>query len=50
MIFDGDDQKFGGKGMEKGIAFFNENIAPKLKGYKCSDQSDVDKMLESIYK
>ena len=39
------NQKFGGKGMDKGIAYLNDNISKKLIGYKCTDQSDIDKML-----
>lgn len=48
MIFDAD--RHNGKGMQKGIEFMNENIIPKIIGFKCAEQNDIDKQLETILK
>lgn len=48
MIFDAD--RHNGKGMQKGIEFMNESIIPKIIGFKCAEQNDIDKQLETILK
>jgi enolase len=44
---DGDNKRFGGKGVTRAVANVNEKIAPPLKGWDARDQSKIDnKMIE----
>lgn len=42
---DGDNSRYGGKGVLKAVGNVDEIIAPKLKGINALDQSKVDRML-----
>lgn len=48
MIFDA--ERLNGKGMEKGVQFFNNSIVPKIIGFKCAEQNDIDKQIEAVFK
>ena len=41
-----DEDRHGGKGLNKSIAFLKEKIAPVLKGIKCEHQEDIDREIE----
>lgn len=36
MLFDGDEQRYSGKGMNKGIDLINQKLTNKIIGYKCT--------------
>lgn len=42
-----DTDRFNGKGLNKSIDFVN-SFANKIVGYKCSNQFEVDKILEKL--
>ena len=42
---DGNNGRFGGKGVKKAVANVNEKIAPALKGWDALDQAKIDKKL-----
>ncbi len=42
---DGNNGRFGGKGVKKAVANVNEKIAPELKGWDALDQAKIDKKL-----
>src|SRR5213595_3871704 len=42
---DGDESRFGGKGVKKAVANVNEKIAPALKGWDARDQRKIDNKL-----
>src|SRR5437773_10220074 len=42
---DGDESRFGGKGVKKAVANVNEKIAPVLKGWDARDQRKIDNKL-----
>src|SRR5213080_2771362 len=42
---DGDESRFGGKGVKKAVANVNEKIAPALKGWDARDQRKIDDKL-----
>src|SRR5205809_1128319 len=42
---DGDESRFGGKGVKKAVANVNEKIAPALKGWDSRDQRKIDNKL-----
>ena len=42
---DGDESRFGGKGVKKAVANVNEKIAPALKGWDARDQRKIDDRL-----
>lgn len=42
---DGDKSRYGGKGVLKAVANVNEQIAPKLIGWDCSRQGEVDRFM-----
>jgi enolase len=44
---DGDQKRYGGKGVLKAVENVNKIIAPKLKGWKAHDQKEIDaRMIE----
>jgi enolase len=47
MIYDEDRQ--GGKGLQKCLKFIVENLSPKIVGLKCEQQEDIDRELEKSY-
>jgi enolase len=42
---DGDEDRYGGKGVKKAVVNVNEKIAPALKGWDALDQAKIDKTL-----
>lgn len=38
-----DEGRLGGKGLNKTIAFLQEKLTPKIKGFKCEQQEDIDR-------
>src|SRR5436309_10496312 len=42
---DGNQSRFGGKGVKKAVANVNDKIAPVLKGWDVLDQAKIDKKL-----
>lgn len=45
---DGDETKFGGKGVSKAVANINEKIAPALAGVDASDIYEVDRIMREL--
>ena len=43
-----DEDRHGGKGLNKSIAFLKDKIAPVLKGIKCECQEDIDREIEKV--
>jgi enolase len=44
-----DTDRLNGKGMAKSVSLINETIAPKISGYKCKNQMEIDKLLENLF-
>lgn len=42
---DGDDERYGGKGVEKAVDFVLDEIGPELIGYDATEQRVIDQML-----
>ena len=42
---DGDRKRYHGKGVSKAVGNVNEVIGPKLRGFDCTDQRKVDRMM-----
>lgn len=38
-----DEDRLGGKGLQKSIAFLKDKLAPKIQGMKCEQQEDIDR-------
>jgi enolase len=38
-----DEDRLGGKGLNKTIKFLTEKLAPKIVGFKCEQQDDIDR-------
>jgi enolase len=38
-----DEDRLGGKGLNKTINFLKEKLAPKVKGLRCEEQENIDK-------
>jgi enolase len=38
-----DEDRLGGKGLNKSISFLKDKVAPKLQGLKCEQQEDMDR-------
>lgn len=38
-----DEDRLGGKGLNKSIAFLKDKLVPKVKGFKCEQQEDLDR-------
>jgi hypothetical protein len=38
-----DEDRLGGKGLNKSITFLKEKLANKVKGLKCEQQEDIDR-------
>lgn len=47
ISFDG-GEKYGGKGLTKAVGQVEE-LAGRVVGYKCSNQGEVDRILEAVY-
>jgi enolase len=47
MIYDED--RLGGKGLQKCIKFIAEKLSPRIVGLKCEQQEDIDRELEKAY-
>ena len=45
---DGDDSRYGGKGVEQAVANVNDTIAPELFGWDAHDQRDIDQHLINL--
>src|SRR5258708_24219372 len=45
---DGDQARYGGKGVRKAVAHVHELIAPKLRGCDAADQAALDAMLIAL--
>ena len=45
---DGDNSRFGGKGVRKAVANVNQKLAPILKGLDARDQANIDKKLIEV--
>jgi len=42
---DGDEERFGGKGVQNAVANVNKRIAPKLRGLDATDQVAIDELM-----
>jgi enolase len=41
MIYDED--RYGGKGLQKIIKFITEKLSPRIQGLNCEQQEDIDR-------
>jgi enolase len=45
---DGDEKRFHGKGVLRAVSNVNKVIGPKLKGFDCSDQRKIDRIMINL--